>query len=112
MGTITIPENFTYVGGNGSSVTTPWISIPSELKQGEGVIQIKSVIACALAVQFQTSFDSAYAINAGSSAGPLTTIGDTVIGISGGLGPMIRAVLSSTGTTQTVISIYYTPKQS
>src|SRR5262245_20208605 len=112
MGTITIVENFTYVGGNGSSITLPWVSIPSELKQGELSIKIKSIIACALTVQGQTSFDSAVPIDVGSPAGPLTIVSNTLIQISGGLGPMLRCVLSSSGTTQCVISIYYTPKQS
>lgn len=110
--TITIVENLTYVGGNGSSITTPWLQIPSEFKTGEFVIQIKSIISCAMVVQPQTSFDSALPINAGSSSGTLTAVGDTTIVISAGLGPMFRVVLSSIGTTQAVVSIYYTPKQS
>jgi len=63
-------------------------------------------------VQFQTSFDSAVPIDAGSASGSLTATGNTLIAISAGLAPMIRAVLTATATTQAVVSIFYTPKQS
>lgn len=95
------------------STVSPLSSRPRAVqKQAEGVIQIKSIIACQFGVQFQTSFDSALPINAGSASGSLTAIGDTTIAISAGLGPMIRVVLAATGTTQAVLSIYYTPKAS
>ena len=110
MAVITIVKDLTFVGDNGQSWNTDWISFPAEHQNATLTVVVKSRIGGSnINVQLRGSYDTDSETNIGTA---ITTgaPGTTTQDINTGLTPMVRVLLTANANSQLVISIYLTPK--
>src|SRR5262245_3798669 len=110
-GVIVILKDFTFVGSNGQTFATDWISFPAEHKQTEYVVEVKSAISgSSLTCQLQGSYDTDSAVNLSSITA--STAGVTVNAVTSGLTPVMRVKFTAAADSHIVLSIYVIPKVS
>ena len=106
---ITLLDRFTYVGGNGDGMYTPWVSFPEEYKNAEVWLDAKTVETGTLSVDLESSADTT-ANTTPMSGQAVSTVGISVVAVTSSLGPLIRLKLSSSATTRVTLSVWVVPK--
>ena len=108
---ITLLDYFSWQGPNTSSMVTPWVSFPSDYKEAELWVDIKTTDANTVTLDLQSSPDTTAVETSGSfSVGG--SVGVTANDVTSKLGPMVRLKLSTSGTAATVtLSVWLIPKR-
>ena len=111
MNTITLLDRFTYAGASGGDqMYTPWVNFPSDYRQAELWIDVKTFETGTITIDLESSIDttSSETANTAGASGP----GVSVTAITSKLGPLVRLKLSNTAATaRGTVSVWLVPKQ-
>ena len=108
---IVLAKNLTFVGSASQSWATDWVAVPAEYQNWQLTVVPKSFITGAnLAFQLETTWDTDSVVNVSGGSGSISSLTPSVGAITGGVGPMVRLLLTATGASQVCFSVFLTPK--